>query len=134
MLLFGTTGFAGAVPAPTLADVEFLVDNRQQNYTSTRFSVLRAVMGLVGVPFPPDGRHIHSVNAAGAGREDTVEPEIGESLDDNYALLLHDVTGDDEHSIDTNGAGRVNVRVDADVANAVRALPIEKVPVSVFTG
>lgn len=134
VLLFGTTGFAGATPAPTLAEVEFLVDNRQVNYTSSRFSVLRSIMGLQGVPFPPDMRHIHSVNAAGAGREDTEEPEIGESLDDNYALLLHDVTGDDEHSIDTDGAGRVNVRVDAEQANAVRALPIERVPVSRFVG
>ena len=134
VLMFGTTGFAGATPVPTLADLSFLVDNIQRNYSSSRYSVLRSVMGLAGVPFPAGFRHIHSVNAAGAGREDTEEPEIGGSLDDNYVLMLHDVTGDDEHSIDTNGAGRVNIRVDADTADAVRALPIEKVPVSTFTG
>lgn len=133
ILLFGTTGFAGATPVPSLGQLELLVDNKQLDYAATDFEVLRAVAGLRGVPFPPDGRHIASVNAAGAGREDSEEPEIGASIDDNYVLMPLDVTGDDEHSIDTTGAGRVNVRIDAETADAVRVLPIERVDAAGFT-
>ena len=110
-----------------------LKDNRQIGYTSTDFEVSRAIAGLVGVPFPPDGRHQHSVNAAGAGREDTLEPEVGLSLDAQYTLLNFDPLWDDEYSLDTQGAGRINVRSDAEAANAVRILPIERVEASVFT-
>lgn len=133
VLLWGTTGFAGASPAPTLGQLSFLVDNVQQNYSASDLEVLRGVLGLRGVPFPPSGRHIHSVNAAGAGREDTVEPEVGASLDDQYVLMPFDVLGDDSHSIDTSGAGRVAIRSVAEAAEAVRALPIERVDASQFT-
>jgi len=132
VLLFGTTGFAGAAPAPSLAEVSLLVNNLQTRFSSTEFPVLRGVHGLLGIPFPPDGRHIASVNAAGVGREDTLEPEIGASLDDNYVLLNFDPTQDDEYSLETEGSGRVHIRVTADTADAVRALPIEKIPVATF--
>lgn len=134
VLLFGTTAFAGAVPAPSLGRLEFLVDNRQVGYTSSDWEVLRAVTGLGGVQYPPGFSHIHAVNAGGAGQEDTQQPEIGDSMDANYALMDFDPLMDDEYSIATEGAGRVNVRVEAETADAIRALPIERVPVSVFTG
>lgn len=133
ILLFGTTPFAGAAPTPTLGQLSVFKDNRQIGYTATDFETSRALLGLRGVPFPPDFRHQASVNAAGAGREDTLEPEIGASIDDNYTLLPFDVTDDDEFSLDTVGAGRINVRLDAEAANAVRVLPIERVNASEFT-
>ncbi len=133
LLCFGTTSFAGATPAPTLGQLEVLRDNIQHGYTSTDFEVSRAIAGLAGVNFPPDNRHIHSVNAAGAGREDTLEPQVGLSLDAQYTLLNFDPLWDDSYVLDTDGAGRVNVRSDAEAANAVRVLPIERVAASVFT-
>jgi len=134
VLLFGTTAYAGATPAPTIGEVELLKDNVQTHYTATDWEVLRAVLGLAGVRFPSDSRHIHSVNAAGAGREDTLEPEIGASLDDNYALVDLDPTRDDEYSLETAGAGRVHLRIDAEAANAMRAIPIERMSAGIFTG
>lgn len=133
LMLFGTTGYAGAAPAPSWGQVEVLVDNTQHGYTSTDWEVSRAVAGLTGVGYPPDFRHIHSVNAAGAGREDTVEPEIGASLDDNYTLLAFDPTHDDTYSLETAGAGRVNVRADAETADAVRVVPVERMAAGVLT-
>lgn len=132
ILLWGTTAFTGVAPAPTWGQLEVLKDNRQIGYTSSDWEVLRAVMGLRGVPFPPDFRHIHSVDAAGAGREDTLEPEIGLSKDAYYALLDFDPLRDDTYALETEGAGRVNVRCDAEAAEAVRVLPIERVPVATF--
>lgn len=134
ILLWGTTAFAGASPAPSLGQLEVLKNNSQIGYTSTDFEVSRAILGLTGVAFPPDFRHIHSVNAAGAGQEDTQQPEIGASLDDNYTLLNFDPTWDDTYTLETEGASRVHVRANAETADAVRALPIERVAASRFTG
>lgn len=132
VLLFGTTGFAGATPAPSLGQLSLFVDNKQRLYSASDFEVLRSVMGLRGVPFPPDGRHIHSVNAAGAGREDTLEHEVGASLDASYCYMDFDPTGDDLYAIDTAGVGRMNIRLDAETANAVRALPVERLAAGDF--
>lgn len=133
ILCFGTTGYAGASPAPTLGQLSVYKDNRQMGYTATDFEVLRGLLGVAGRAYPPDGLHIHSVNAAGAGREDTETPEVGPSIDDNYALLNFDPTGDDLYSLETTGAGRVNVRLNAESANAVRIIPIERVAATQFT-
>lgn len=132
LLLWGTTGYAGAAPAPSWGQVQLLQDNRQLLYSASDWEVARSIHGLMGRSFPLDFRHIHSVNAAGAGREDTLEPEVGSSISDNYLLLPFDVTGDDEFSLETAGSGRVHVRADAETADAVRVLPIERVAASQF--
>lgn len=134
ILLFGTTGFAGASPAPTLGQLQLLVDNIQTHFSATDFEVLRGLLGLGGVNYPPGFRHIHSGTYTTTVAGDSREPEVGASIDDNYVLMDLDPTRDDEYSLDTSGAGRVNVRSTAETANAVRVLPIEKVPVSIFTG
>jgi len=126
VLLFGTTAFSGASPAPTWGQVSVLRDNKQLGYTSTDWEVLRGTHGMRGALFPPDMRHTHSVNAAAVARDTSLEPEIGASLDDNYALLSFDPLGDDEFVLNTAGAGRVNVRADAETADLVRVLPIER--------
>lgn len=132
LLLWGTTTYAGAAPAPTWGQLEVLKDNRQHGYTSTDWEVSRAIMGLCGVPYPPTFEHIHSVNAAGVGREDTLEPQVALAKSEYYTLLQFDPLRDDLYSMETAGSGRVNVRCDAEAAEAVRVLPIEKVPVGVF--
>lgn len=132
LLLWGTTSWAGAAPAPTWGQLEVLKDNSQLGYTSTDWEVARAIMALRGVYFPPSFEHIHSVNAAGAGREDTELPEIGLSKDAYYALLDFDPLRDDSYILETEGAGRVNVRCNAEAAEAVRVVPIEKVGTGVY--
>lgn len=132
VLLFGTTPFTGAVPAPTLGEIAFLVNSRHTHVVGADFEVLRGVMGLKGVPFPADGRHIHSGTYVTTVAGDSREPEIGASLDDNYVLLDFDPLWDDNYGIDTAGAGRVHLRIDAEAANAMRAIPIERVDASLY--
>lgn len=132
VLMFGTTSFAGATPVPTLGQLAFFADNKQLLFSATDFEVSRCLMGLRGVPYPPDGRHIHSVDAAGVGLEDTLEHEVGLSLDAFYTLLDFDPSGDDLYSVDTSGLGRANIRLVAETANAIRALPIERVAAADF--
>lgn len=133
LLLWGNTGFSGASPAPSWGQVSVLRDNTQIYYSATDFEVAGALAGLLGCPWPPDMRHVHSVNAAGAAREDTLEPKVGATLVDQYVLLPFDVDGTDEYAMDTSGAGRVNVRGLAESADAVRVLPIERVAATQFT-
>lgn len=132
ILMFGTTGFAGATPVPTLGQLSVLVDNIQRGYSATDFEVLRGILGMGSMAFPSGFRHIHSGTYVTTVAGDSREPEVGGSLDDNYCLLNFDPLWDDEYILETQGAGRVNVRLNAETANAVRALPIERVPVSVF--
>jgi hypothetical protein len=132
VLLFGTTSFTGAAPVPTLGQMQLLKDNLQQFISASDFEVLRGVLGLKGINFPADLRHIHSLNAAGAAREDTLEPQAELSVDAQYALMDLDPMFDDTFGMDTQGAGRVHVRIDADTANAVRVIPVERVDASVY--
>lgn len=132
VLLWGTTSYAGATPAPTLGQLQVLVDNRQVLYSATDWEVARAIHGLMGRPFPPDFRHIHSGTYTTTVAGDSLEPEIGLSKDAYYLLLPFDVTGDDEYSLETAGSGRVHVRATAEAAEAVRVLPIERVQASTF--
>lgn len=132
ILLWGTTGFAGATPAPTWGQVELMRDNRQTHYSATDFEVSKAVAGLCGCHYPPSMDHVHNYDADGGGEAKTLEPETEESKVEHYTLLHLDPTADDLYSLVTEGAGRVNVRCDAETADAVRVLPIERVPVATY--
>lgn len=132
VLLWGTTSYAGATPAPTWGQLQVLVDNRQVLYSATDWEVARGLLGLMGRPFPPSFRHIHSGTYTTTVAGDSLEPEIGLSKDAYYVLLPFDVNGDDVFSLETAGAGRVHVRATAEAAEAVRVLPIERVQASTF--
>jgi len=130
VLCFGTTGFTGAAPAPTLGQLQLLINNRNSHYTSTDFSTSRLIRSLGGRNKQVEYDHLHALNAAGAGQEDTREPMSDAQADENYTFLDLDPTRDDLYSIDTAGAGRINLRIDADAANAARFVPVERVLVS----
>lgn len=132
ILLFGTTAFTGASPAPSLGQMQVLRSNRQIGYSATDFEVARGLAGLMGSFDDADAVHIHAVNAAGAGQEFTRQTDRRNSNLENYVLLPFDVSGDDTYSLDTEGAGRLHVRIDADTADAQRILPIERVVASKF--
>jgi len=102
----------------------------EANWETLHGELLRNGTGLMGLR-----PHIHSVNAAGAGREDTLEQQegnAGSSLLDHYALLDFDPLGDGTYALKTAGAARLNLRVDTQVASAtaMRVLPVELVPVA----
>lgn len=132
ILLWGTTGFAGATPLPTWGQVELMRDNRQTHYSATDFEVSKAIAGLCGCTYPPSQDHIHGLDPTAVAYTDSEEMQTSESKEELYTLLHLDPTFDDLYSLVTEGAGRVNVRCDAETANAVRVLPIEKVPVAVY--
>lgn len=132
ILLWGATGFAGATPLPTWGQLELMMNNRQTHYSASDFEVSRAIAGLCGCAYPPSFDHYHGADFSGAAYADTEEPQTSESKEELYTLLHLDPTRDDEYSLVTDGAARVNVRADCETIGAVRVLPIEKVPVGVF--
>lgn len=102
----------------------------QANWESLHGELLRNAPGLASM-----APHVHSVNAAGAGRETTLEQQEGDaasSLLDNYAYLDLDPLRDGSYALKTAGAARVNLRVDTQVASAtaMRVLPVELVPIA----
>lgn len=102
----------------------------ESNWESLHGEMLRRSHGLMSLR-----PHIHSVNAAGVARENTLEQQegnAGSSLLDHYALLDLDPLRDGSYALKTAGAARVNLRVDTQVASAtaMRVLPIELVPIA----
>lgn len=111
------------------------VDNVETIAAETRWETLHGELLRNGAGLHSMRPHIHSVNAAGVAREDTLEQQEGDkgtSLLDNYAYLDFDPLGDGSYSLKTAGAARVNLRVSTEVAvaTAMRVLPIELVPIA----
>lgn len=126
LFLFGTTAFGGANPAPSWGRVKVLLDNMEQGYAATDFEVAQMLHCLWGRQAPFD-THSHTVNAAGAGVEETTSTfDVGEGYN-SYALLDFDPMGDDAHTLDTRGRSRFHVRANAETADAVRVTPLEVV-------
>jgi hypothetical protein len=124
LLLFGTTGFAGANPAPSWGRIKVLLDNQEAGFASTDWECVMGDTALWGRQ-PYFGEHKHTVNAAGAGVEETTSVfDVAEDFT-QYAWLDFDPTGDDTHALDTRNRSRFHIRANAETADAVRVLPIE---------
>jgi len=120
-LLFGTTGFAGATPAPSWGRVQLVANGVGIGYSSSDFETLHAMTGL-RTSVPTDD-HIHAENDTG-GPTDPAH-NFGLSYT-QYAFMDLDPNGNDEFSIDTSKVSRFQIRSDVETANAVRVIPIER--------
>jgi len=131
LLLFGTTGFGGATPAPSWGRVSTLVDGNQWGYSASDFEVLMANSQLLGRQFPGIDTHTHRVDVSGAGttQESGGPIEQGSGGWQNYAYLDFDPTRDDQFALSTKGVSSVIVRADAETADLVRVVQIEKISV-----
>lgn len=132
ILCFGTTGFTGAAPAPTIGALRLLVDNIENGYSSGDYETLRAIPFALGQEPHFHTDHMHGVNAGGAGQEDTQSQQVEAALYDNYVLLEYDADRKDTFALDTKLANRVHLRINAEATNAARFIPIEKVLVTDF--
>ena len=129
LLLFGTTLFTGAAPAPTFGRMATFLDNMQVGFSSTDFEVAHMASQLMGGQPPAMDEHSHTVNAAGAGIEETTSTAfVGSGGYENYAFLDFDPSRDDFFSLDTRGASRFHLQSDAETANAVRVITVERIP------
>lgn len=136
LLLFGTTGFVGASPAPSWGRVKVLLDNLEALYAASDFEVAMGLPMLWGRT-PPMDVHRHRVDATGGATEQTTAAiqlvggagALGGAYT-NYAFLDFDPTKDDTYSLDTSGHSRFHLRANAETADAVRVVPIEVIKVA----
>jgi hypothetical protein len=137
ILLFGTTPFGGASPAPSWGRVKVLLDNQEAGYANTDFEVAQMLHCLWGRQPPMYDGHTHRVTTDGNAQTAistisgplNVGSGIAGATDINgwnqYAFLDYDPTGDDAHSLITAGKSRLQIRSNVETADAVRAIPIE---------
>lgn len=124
ILLFGTTGFAGAAPAPSWGRIRTLLDNVEVGFNAIDWETALMMPALWGRT-PSMVEHKHTVNAAGAGVEETTNVFDVDEDWTQYAYLDFDPTRDDTFTLDTKGGSRFQIRADAETADAVRAIQVE---------
>lgn len=139
LLLFGTTPFAGATPAPSWGRMKVLLDNMEVGYANTDFEMAQSLHCLWGRQPPMYDGHVHRVDATSASTtQATLSGPInvgagiaGSGTDitswGQYAFLDYDPMRDDGHSLDTRGRASFRIRANAETADAVRVVPVEVV-------
>lgn len=145
VMLFGTSGFTGAAPAPTWGRFGLYLDNQQVAFSASDFETSLMLSQLNGriPPYGIDG-HMHRLDATAAV---TTQPtftsgpfEVGDgsaslgSPMGNYTYLDLDPSRDDEFSIDTAGAQNFQIRPNVETADAARILPVERVLTGAVAG
>jgi hypothetical protein len=141
LLLFGTTPFGGATPAPSWGRMKVLMDNQEVMFGATDFEVAQMLHCLWGRQPPMYDGHMHRTTTDGNAQTAVatvsgpfnVGAGIAGAVDVNawhqYAFLDFDPTKDDEHSLNTSGHTRFHLRANAETADAVRVIPIEVIKV-----
>ena len=137
ILLFGTTPFAGATPVPSWGRIKVLLDNQEAGFAATDFEVAQMLHCLWGRQPPAYDGHMHRVTTSGCAQTAlatisgpfNIGAGIAGAVDINgwmqYCYLDYDPTGDDAHSLRTEGKSRLLLRANVETGDAVRAIPIE---------
>lgn len=137
LFLWGTTGYAGASPAPSWGNVTCLLDNQEVGYRAMDWEViqgLNALWGRIGLNGTEDD-HLHRVTTDGNAQTELTTLGGGghgptaNGTYRNYAFLDFDPTGDDQFSLSTANARRFQIRANAETADAVRCVPVEVIKV-----
>lgn len=133
LLLFGTTPFGGAAPAPSWGRVECLMDNEQQVYAGADFETLHQIHQLFGRQPPTGQRHAHRITTDGNAQTElaTLAGPHGEGLGEGweqYAWMDFDPTRDDDYSLDTKNSSSFLLRANVETADACRVVMIERMP------
>lgn len=132
LLLFGTTAFDGATPAPSWGRFETLLDNEQVGIAASDWEMMHQYHQLLGV-MPPSGQaHTHIIEPVAGVTTENIFNEgksAGATAEGwgNYAWVDLDPTRNDMHSIDTSGHNSWLIRANAETADAVRVVQIERV-------
>jgi len=131
-LLFGTTFPTGAAATASIRRLKLKLDNVEQYFNDTRWASLHSDLLFRLQGFASGMSHVHEENRAAAYAANVqTNPAntgaLGSVIDGvaQYAYLDFDPLTDDSYMLDTEGRGRVNLQINADVADAIRVLPIE---------
>lgn len=131
--LWGTTSFVGASPAPSWGNITVLMDNQEVGFRALDWEVGQMLNSLWGRPGlnPTEDGHLHRVTTDGNAQTELTTLAGGghgptaAGTYRNYLFLDFDPTGDDTFVLDTKSARRLQIRANAETADAVRCVPIE---------
>jgi hypothetical protein len=141
VLLFGTTPFGGASPAPSWGRIKVLMDNRETCIAASDFEVQQMMHCLYGRQPPIYDGHMHRVTTDGNAQTAVatvsgpfnvgagIAGAVGVNAWHQYAFLDFDPTGDDTFGLDATSARRLAIQATIETADALRAIPIEVVKV-----
>jgi hypothetical protein len=126
LVLFGTTVPADGADTASIGQLRLLMDNVEYGYAFANWESLK---GHEPLWCDPDwqGAGLVSRLAAGAPAGDaaTEQVEWPAAFWSNYACLPFGLRQDDTMLLQTEGRSRVHLRINADVADAIRVLPVE---------
>lgn len=133
VLFRATTVPNAASQSASIALLEMLVDDVEQHIPESRWESLHAEF-VTRRDYPMlalDHVHISDLAAAYTQFQDTGRPQWSEHLLNNYIYTDFDPLMDLSYRIISSGRSRVHFRLTSDVADQVRALPIEMVYLAV---
>ncbi len=131
VLFFGTTVPTAAAETASLARISLRVDDVEHLIPETRWETLSAdTFKYCGRPlFGLEHAHQENVAAAYTQLESTTPGEIfDQNLWNNYAFMDFDPHKDGTYRLITRGRSRANFRITGDVADLIRIIPVELVP------
>lgn len=131
VLGFGTTAPTAASWNASLGQVRLLVDNVEAYYARANFESLNGELALRALGGGHADQHVHTSDLAAAYTQFQATDEQQQEADffQNYAYLDLDPLANDEYMLETKGRARVHLRITADVADAIRIIPVELVEV-----
>jgi hypothetical protein len=130
ILFFGTTVPTAAAQTASIAKLKLKVDDVEHLLPETRWESLHREMytffntPLMGM----DHTHISDLAAAYTQFQLTGRPTYDDNLWNNYAYLDFDPRDDNSYRLNTRGRSRVHFVVTADVADLIRMIPVELIP------
>ncbi len=131
--LFATTVGNTTSAANTIEQVKLLVDNREMYYSLSNWESLHGELQRRIPTSLSLQAHTHNVGASATfltAPADTDQPELVEEVIENHAYLDFDPLKDGTYALQTEGRGRVAMRINYGDTNAMRFMPVELVAVS----
>jgi hypothetical protein len=127
VLLFGTTAPAGAALTASIGQLRLLVDNVEHYFGRTNWETLHNMAQLWAGESISSGTHTVRENDAVAYTADALTDGEHGNLGflNNYGFLNLDPNKDGAFALNTRDRSRIHMRINADVADAIRVLPLE---------
>lgn len=134
--LFATTVPTGVAVTSSMREVRLLVDNQEALIPRTRWDTLHAQAMMAAQGHAWLYEHVHRLAAGAPAGDALVEAaqQTGAHIFANYGLLDFDPLRDDAYLFHTNGRSQVKLRINADVADAQRIIPVEMIKVAGAAG
>jgi len=129
ILLFATTVPTGVAVTSSMREVRLLIDNQEALVPRTRWDTLHAQAQEMAGAQSWMLEHVHRLAAGAPAGDALVEAAqwTGVHISANYGWLEFDPLRDDAYLFKTNGRSQVKLRINADVADAQRIVPVELV-------